>query len=60
VSQGTLFKYIQNVATASEGCVTDEVKDEETPVVSASAKTPAVAELEAEIERLKTELKAKS
>jgi dihydroxy-acid dehydratase len=27
-SYGTLYKYIKNVATASEGCVTDEVNDE--------------------------------
>jgi dihydroxy-acid dehydratase len=24
VTQGTLYKYIKNVSTASEGCVTDE------------------------------------
>ena len=27
-SYGTLFKYINNVATASQGCVTDEINDE--------------------------------
>ena len=27
-SYGTLYKYIKNVATACEGCVTDEVNDE--------------------------------
>merc|ERR1719223_1532679 len=43
VSQGTLFKYIQNVATASEGCVTDEVNN--ASEVIAAPKTPAVAEL---------------
>ena len=53
-SQGTLFKYIQNVATASEGCVTDEfdgVSD-----TKAAAKTPAVAELEAKIAELEAKL----
>jgi dihydroxy-acid dehydratase len=58
---GTLFKYIQCVATASEGCVTDEIKklggtidggDGSIAVVSAATKTPAVAELEAKIAEL--------
>jgi dihydroxy-acid dehydratase len=53
VSQGTLFKYIQNVATASEGCVTDEVGvSSASEIVAASPKTPAVAELEARIAEL--------
>jgi len=55
-SQGTLFKYIQCVATASEGCVTDEVgtatADE---IASAAPKTPAVAELEAKIAELEAQ-----
>eukprot|EP00985_Skeletonema_marinoi_P018598 scaffold10417_cov137-Skeletonema_marinoi.AAC.22 len=51
VSQGTLFKYIQCVATASEGCVTDEVSDSAN-VAAAAPKTPAVAELEAKIAEL--------
>jgi dihydroxy-acid dehydratase len=53
VSQGTLFKYVQNVATASEGCVTDEVGvSSASEIVTASPKTPAVAELEARIAEL--------
>ena len=31
-SYGTLFKYIKNVATASEGCVTDEINADLTAV----------------------------
>jgi len=54
VSKGTLFKYIQTVATASEGCVTDEVNKVTSP--QARAKTPAVAELEARIAELENEL----
>ena len=58
-SSGTLYKYIKSVATASEGCVTDEDKINETASgEGASAKTPAVMELEMEIERLKAELAA--
>mmetsp|Transcript_14192 Transcript_14192/g.20267 ORF Transcript_14192/g.20267 Transcript_14192/m.20267 type:complete len:646 (-) Transcript_14192:163-2100(-) len=53
-TQGTLFKYVQNVATASEGCVTDEIKDLE--VYEAMPKTPAVAELEAKIAELEAKL----
>jgi dihydroxy-acid dehydratase len=56
VSQGTLFKYIQCVATASEGCVTDEAGTASAAdIASAAYKTPAVAELEnriAELERM--------
>ena len=55
-SQGTLFKYIQNVATASGGCVTDEVSAS-SDVATAAAKTPAVAELEAKIADLEAQLK---
>ena len=55
-SQGTLFKYIQNVATASGGCVTDEVSASSN-VATAAAKTPAVAELEAKIADLEAQLK---
>jgi len=54
VSQGTLFKYIQSVATASEGCVTDEIDNSSD--VQAAAKTPAVAELEAKIAELEAKL----
>jgi len=50
-TQGTLFKYVQCVATASEGCVTDEIIDEAAAAVAAP-KTPAVAELEARIKEL--------
>ena len=42
-NQGTLFKYIQNVATASEGCVTDESSS---TIARLEAK---VAELEAKL-----------
>ena len=57
-TQGTLFKYIQNVATASEGCVTDEFG---TSSVSfeAAKKTPAVAELERKIAELEAKLAVK-
>jgi len=54
-TKGTLFKYIQNVATASEGCVTDEFKN--VGSVEAAAKTPAVAELELRIAVLEAELR---
>lgn len=54
-TQGTLFKYVQNVATASEGCVTDElINAQGTPM--AAAKTPAVAELEARIAQLEGQM----
>ena len=57
-TQGTLFKYIKNVATATEGCVTDEAAS--TPTLDiAAAKTPAVAELEAKIAELEAKLGAK-
>jgi dihydroxy-acid dehydratase len=57
VNQGTLFKYIQNVATASEGCVTDEVGTATTAeIVAAAPKTPAVAELEKKIAELEAKL----
>jgi len=57
VSQGTLFKYVQSVATASEGCVTDEVGESDS-VPAASLKTPAVAELEIKIAELEAKLAA--
>jgi dihydroxy-acid dehydratase len=50
-NSGTLFKYIQLVKTASEGCVTDEVKSA-SGIAVAAPKTPAVAELEAKIAEL--------
>jgi dihydroxy-acid dehydratase len=57
VNQGTLFKYIQSVATASEGCVTDEVGNKSAADIAAAApKTPAVAELEAKIAELEAKL----
>lgn len=56
-SQGTLFKYIQSVATASEGCVTDEVSESSAAeTLHASAKTPAVAELEMKIAKLEAQI----
>ena len=42
-TQGTLFKYIQNVSTASEGCVTDE--------------SSTVARLEAKVAELESKLR---
>ena len=52
-NQGTLFKYIQCVATASEGCVTDEVGTASAQAIAEAApKTPAVAELEAKLKEL--------
>jgi hypothetical protein len=52
-----LFKYIQSVATASEGCVTDEVGSASArEIVEAAPKTPAVAELEAKIAELEAKL----
>jgi dihydroxy-acid dehydratase len=57
VAFGTLFKYIQNVATASEGCVTDEVGTASAAEIAAAApKTPAVAELEMKIAELEAKL----
>ena len=57
-SYGTLYKYIKNVATASEGCVTDEggPNADAEAVVTAFPKTPAVVELESELAKLKEEL----
>jgi dihydroxy-acid dehydratase len=55
VTQGTLFKYVQCVATASEGCVTDEVRPAAANLIaSAAPKTPAVAELEKRIAELES------
>ena len=61
VTQGTLFKYIQLVATASDGCVTDEIltgvgETGSSKTVSAAKKTPAIIELENEIASLKQKL----
>lgn len=56
-TQGTLFKYINNVGTASEGCVTDEFNT--MADVQAATKTPAVVELEAKIAELEAKLAAK-
>ena len=56
-SQGTLFKYIQCVATASEGCVTDEIGTASAAsIAEAAPKTPAVAELENKIAELEAKL----
>ena len=58
-SPGTLFKYIQSVATGSEGCVTDEARNKSaTEIVEAASKTPAAAELEAKIKELESKLEA--
>lgn len=55
-TQGTLYKYIQLVSTASNGCVTDEVNSSTTTDVSAASKTPAVIELEKTIAALQAKL----
>lgn len=58
-SAGTLFKYVQCVATASEGCVTDEVgysSATAAEIAQAAPKTPAVAELESKIQELEDKL----
>jgi len=54
---GALFKYIQCVATATEGCVTDEIGNA-TPmeIARAAPKTPALAELEKKIAELEAKL----
>merc|ERR1711937_751923 len=56
-NSGALFKYIQCVATATEGCVTDEVGNA-TPmeIARAAPKTPALAELENKIAELEAQL----
>merc|ERR1712232_562272 len=56
-NSGTLFKYIQCVATATEGCVTDEIGTA-TPeeIAKAAPKTPALAELETKIAELEAQL----
>jgi len=56
-SFGALFKYIQCVATATEGCVTDEIGNA-TPmeIARAAPKTPALAELENKIAELEAKL----
>jgi dihydroxy-acid dehydratase len=53
---GILYKYIQLVATASEGCVTDEFSTSSSSSDVASTKTPAVIELEQEIAKLRAQL----
>ncbi|GMI15616.1 hypothetical protein TrVE_jg44 [Triparma verrucosa] len=59
-SSGTLFKYIQSVATASDGCVTDEIQGEKKGEETVwGTKTPAVAELEEKIKKLEEELAKK-
>lgn len=56
-TQGTLFKYIQAVATASEGCVTDELGTRSVSEIAAAApKTPAMAELEHKIADLEAQI----
>ncbi|KAI2505758.1 Dehydratase family [Fragilaria crotonensis] len=58
-SFGTLFKYIQSVATASEGCVTDEVGSvSASDIAQAATKTPAVAEMEMQIAALQAQIDA--
>ena len=59
---GTLFKYIQCVKTASEGCVTDKIKSGSSGTsgigtVMAAPKTPAIAKLEAKIAELEALIK---
>jgi hypothetical protein len=57
VTQGTLFKYVQSVATASDGCVTDETVNTNNSVIQ-SPKTPAISELELQVAHLKEQLAA--
>jgi dihydroxy-acid dehydratase len=60
VSQGTLFKYIQCVATASEGCVTDEVVRQDATAFlapgNASGDSPPVSKTVEELEKKMSEL----
>mmetsp|Transcript_1409 Transcript_1409/g.3035 ORF Transcript_1409/g.3035 Transcript_1409/m.3035 type:complete len:691 (-) Transcript_1409:348-2420(-) len=57
VDSGTLFKYLQCVSTASEGCVTDEAgAGSARDIVEAAPKTKAIAELEARIAELEGQL----
>mmetsp|Transcript_20682 Transcript_20682/g.48642 ORF Transcript_20682/g.48642 Transcript_20682/m.48642 type:complete len:654 (+) Transcript_20682:408-2369(+) len=54
---GILFKYIQCVATATEGCVTDELGTmSPAEIAKAAPKTPALAELENKIAELEAKL----
>jgi dihydroxy-acid dehydratase len=56
-SFGTLFKYVNCVATASEGCVTDEIgMASAAEIAEAAPKTPAVAELESKIADLEAQI----
>jgi len=54
-SKGTLLKYTNNVSTASEGCITDEIAT--TFTYEAASKTPAVPELENKVAELVAELR---
>mmetsp|Transcript_27734 Transcript_27734/g.66882 ORF Transcript_27734/g.66882 Transcript_27734/m.66882 type:complete len:658 (-) Transcript_27734:3205-5178(-) len=54
-NSGSLFKYIQCVQTASQGCVTDEVEQDSVQTLAAP-KSPAVVELEARIAELEAQL----
>jgi dihydroxy-acid dehydratase len=60
VSQGTLFKYIQCVATASDGCVTDEVVQQDATAFLApghgSGDSPPVSKTVEELEKKMSEL----
>lgn len=62
VSQGTLFKYIQCVSTASEGCVTDEWDKTKSAkrIAEATPKAAALVELENKIAELEKLLVGKS
>jgi dihydroxy-acid dehydratase len=58
-SMGTLFKYVNSVATASEGCITDEIgMASAAEIAEAAPKTPAVAELESKIADLEAQIAA--
>merc|ERR1711937_1100906 len=58
-TQGTLLKYIQAVATASEGCVTDELGTRSVAeIAEAAPKTPAVAELHDKIAELQSQIES--
>ena len=62
VSSGTLFKYIKNVATASKGCVTDEINEDDHVLSSAvgtatRSSSKELAELEAKVSKLEKKMK---
>lgn len=59
VTQGTLFKYVQSVATASEGCVTDEVRSVDNTAAAATPTSPATSSAPAAGSRTVADLERK-